>query len=1097
MIRILGGRAGSLWAQASRQLKTSYHAGKNVVLLVPEQYTLQAERDALSVLAVKGFFRLQVLSPSRLAAFVFDHAGRDKQALIDERGQAMTLARAMWTLREDLQYYTKARGKPGFTQKLVQAVSELKSAGLTPESLNEWLLEQPSKNPKLLDLAALYTAYEQTMAGQLADREDKDREMLSRLEGSSLFRHHDVIVYGFDLLTPPLIRLLSALAQRADNLLITLVMDRESAPDGKAFAPVAASAARLTRRLGELRLPWQWDSLQDDQAGRPDALYHLQQQMLRMKQQPFDGNPEGLRLFAGKTPHEEIRRAAQLIHAQLENGDDPRGIAIYLAQDSYAALLPGVLRDYGIPHFVSVKEPILAQPLVRCLLDALACVQTAAWRQQDVFSYLKSPFSPLSAEEAWKLENYARAFGIRGRKWTQPLTRGEPAAAEEMEALRQRAVTPILQMRGSLSKARNAGGSIDAVLVFLEEINARGRVSQLDEQLSSLNMQEEAQRERQVWDQLMGLFEQMNQLLGEERIPLGRFAEWLEAGLSMTKLAALPPLQHSVQAGLLGQLMIREPHSAYILGLNNDALNVHEETLIADRERTQLENGLDTQLNLQLQDLESIRLMDLWKAAATAGTRVHFSYALSDDQGKALSPLIELTRIKRMYPRLIEEGGAVSSLVEPRPFTPAVALDEIAVLLANGEIQGPWRTAWAWLNASPDWHKIAQAILRAARGDDPNKTLRPETAKTLHQAGAVSVSRLESYAGCPFRHFVDYGLKPQERKEWGLQATDLGNFCHAAIDSFTRVVKQDPAWPSMTKEKAVQTMDAVLGELTQGWEDAPWADTPRARQNANHAMNICRRMAWALTEGRAHSAFSPVKTELRFGLGDGLPPFAIMMEDGSSLSLRGTIDRLDTARTDTNQRLLRIIDYKSGSVELKGGDLDAGVQLQLMLYLKAALDLLEGGLPAGAFYQHMADPLVRAEDEAGAVKAARKKLRLDGVLLADARVIRLMDNSEPPVTLMEYVKKGGDLKDNGKLLSQEELNSLMDLAQQRTRELARSIFLGLISRSPLIRANGRAECRYCVYQGICRTEKISREPLRRHSRRISLKTLAQEGMNPP
>ena len=102
MKRILTSRTGDLWEQVAEQLRLSYHSGKNVLLLVPEQMTLQAERGAMKSLNVKGFFRLQVLSPSRLMKVIFDRAGQDERVVIDERGQNMTLSRVMWNLKDEL-----------------------------------------------------------------------------------------------------------------------------------------------------------------------------------------------------------------------------------------------------------------------------------------------------------------------------------------------------------------------------------------------------------------------------------------------------------------------------------------------------------------------------------------------------------------------------------------------------------------------------------------------------------------------------------------------------------------------------------------------------------------------------------------------------------------------------------------------------------------------------------------------------------------------------------------------------------------------------------------------------------------------------------
>lgn len=1091
MVHMLTGQADSLHQAAMTRLKSSYEAGRSVMLLVPEQYTLQTERDALNTLSVKGFFRVQVLSPSRLATFVFDRAGQDPRVMIDERGQTMTLSRALWDLKDELHYYARARTRPGFAQKLAEAISEIKSTGLDPEELAAWLDTQDAPHPKFRDLAALYAAYEEAMQGQLADAQDKEREMLSRLMDSELFKDHDIIVHGFDLLTQPLIRLLSPLALRARNLLVTLLMDRDTGAID-AFAPVRNSAALFTRELQKLGVPCQWDTAAGKERPRKPDLAHLKDQLLRIRQAAYPGPVEGLRIFAGKTPHEEMRRAAQMMHTQLAAGMDPRDIAVFMAQEAYAPMLRSVLTDYDIPHFVSVKEPILAQPLVRCLLDALTCIQAAAWRPQDVFSYLKSPYAPIAPEEAFQLENYARAYGIRGKRWTEPFTRGEEAERSAMEALRLTAVTPVLTLRQGLHRARNAAQSIDALLAFLRDIRAQERVLLLDDQLTDRGMLEEAQRARQVWEQLMGLLAQMNQLLGDTRIPLGRFAEWLRAGLSQTSLAALPPMQRCVQAGMLGQLMTGAPKVVYILGLNQGTLNVSAETLIKDREREQLETGLEVSLNLKQQDRESIRMLDLWKAMSAPAEALHLSYALSDDQGSALSPLIELGRIQRMFPLLVEEGGALYNFREHQPYTPTVALDEIAVLMRSGEMAEDWWQAWAWLLHSDPWQHTARGILQALDGDDPEKTLSRDNAHVLHQAGVTSVSRLESYAACPFRHFVDYGLRPRERREWALQAQDLGSFYHDAMDAFVRRVKDRPDWQHMTKEESLQEMDQVLLELTGDWEDAPWADTKRARRNARRAMDICRRMAWALTEGRAHSAFAPRESEMGFGPGTGHPPIGITLHDGSLLTLRGVIDRLDIALSEEEELLLRIIDYKSGINDLRGGDLEAGAQLQLMLYLRAALDLMPEAAPAGAFYQRLTDPLVPAEDEDRAATLGRRALQLQGVALAEPEVIRLMDQATPPLTLPRHLKVDGSLMNSPRLLSREELDTLMDLARNKARELAEDIFRGIIRRSPLITGDNRAACQFCAYQGICRTEKIQAEPLKRRSRKINLKDLALE-----
>ena len=1093
MIDILGGRAGHLWAPVAARISESYHAGRECVLLVPEQYTLQAERDALTALGVPGFFRLHVLSPSRFANFVLERAGRDKRVVIDERGRLMTMARALWRTREDLLFYAGAREMPGFAHRLTEAVGELKGAGLTPEDLLRPLEAQQEENPRLQDLAVLYREYESLLAGRLMDREDGERELLSRFAASGLFSGADFFVYGFDLLSEPLIRLVSACAAKARRMTVALVMDSADAPDGEAFEPIRDSALRLIDKLAQLDLPASIRFLPRDDADMPPALSHLERSLLRLRPDPFPDRPEGLQLFAAKTPHDEVRRAAAMIKTELLSGTPPEDIAVLLADEGYAPLIPGVFSDYRIPHYLAVKEPILGHALVRCLMDALNCIKSAAWHQEDAISYLKSPFSPLTEEEGFRLENWALRWGLHGKRWTQPGKRGEEPERSEMEALREKGVRPILKMHGALVKARTASDSIRAVISFLEDLDAHRRIIGLEKTLSEQGLLAESVRTRQVWETLCGFFEQMNELLGDERIPLSRFPEWLREGLSMTELSALPPQERCVQAGPMGSLMTRGTRVIFLLGLNSASLNLKDESLISDGERRKLETAFKTRMSLPLAEREAMKTLDLWKAVSAAGDRLYLSYALSSEQGEALGPLAQLTRIQRLFPKLIEEGGAVEGLRDPSPLAPAAALDEAAMMLAAGELEGPWQKAWTWLNDAPEWRFQVRAVLSALSGDDPDKRLDKRISAALFSMRTVSVSRLETYAGCPFRHFVQYGLRPQERLEWVVRPVDFGSFCHSAMEGFARRLKEEPKWPDVPRETSDHLMDAVLNELTAAWDNEPWADTARARKEAARYLEILRRAAWTVTETGSVSAFRPAFSEVRFGFEAGAPGLTLQLDSGETLTLRGTIDRIDTA-VSSEGRYLRVIDYKTGNAALNASDFASGAQLQLLLYLKAAQGLFGGHLAAGAFYQPLADPTVRAENEQEAEKEARKRLRLNGLLLLDPGVIRMMDSGDPPVSLPAYLLKNGEPRANDHLVSREGMNRLMKMAEGKAKNLAEGIYSGAIPRSPLVRASGRAECAFCEYRGVCRQDRLSREKLVRRFPKTGFSVLtAQEG----
>lgn len=1093
MLHIITSRSDNLWDIAAHKMRDSYHQGKQVILLVPDQYTLQAERDSITALGTKGFFRLQVLSPSRLQKQVLDRLGRDPRVPIDEQGQMMTMARVLWQQKDLLSYYGSAMEQTGFTHKLVAAVSELKSAGIKPDALVAYTQQQEdSLPPRLFDLAQLYERYESLLQGQLADKDDQARDMLSRLSGSQLFAGAQVIVYGFDLLTEPLIRLLATLALQVAEILVLQVSESTHAPDGDAFASVQDSITRLMAAFDSQNLPHTIEHLKNHDTAKPPALLHLADHLLRLQPGIYADFPEGLRIYAGRTPHEEVRRAAQLVYQDLADGISPRDIVVILAQESYAQQLTAVFSDYQLPHYLSIKEPMLSQPLVRCLLDALHIIKAAVWRMEDVVLFAKNPFSPLSGQEGFDLQNYALAFGIRGSKWTKPFVKGDEDQIMAMEALRQKVVQPVERLRKGLVGAKDAGQSVAAVLRFLTDMGAQNTITTRVQWLHQQGMQEEAMREGQVWDKLMALLAQMQALWGKERIILGRFADWIKEGLSMTELSALPPVENAIQVGIMGQLKPKTPQKVYLLGLNNGTLSLSDEALLQDEDRGKLEQGLGLRMNLKLQDREAIKQLDLWKALTFAQNSLWISYALGGDDGSTLAPLTYVSRIARMFPLLVEEGGAVASLREPQPFSPAVALDEIANQLYLGTLHQPWESAFTWLSQSPDWHRQAAAIAKAAGASMPQHQLPQPTAQALFPISTTSVSRLETFAGCPFQHFVIYGLRPLERLEWKLVPQDLGTFAHEAMEGFTRLARQHKDWPQVDQQTSHLMMEKVLSPLTSGWQDAPWADTKRSRAFATRMESLLKHMAWTITQAGQVSGFVPLYSELRFGMDEASPAFAIANQDGKALSLRGTIDRLDVASTPDGS-LVRVIDYKTGGMELKAGDVEAGAQLQLLLYLQAAQTLLPHLSPAGAFYQRLTDPVVRAESEEEALRERLKRLRLSGVVLAENEVLALMDQASPPLSLPKYIKKDGSLTDNDRLLSREQMQQLLTFAQNKATNLATQITEGLIRRSPLVKSNGRAACAFCPFEGVCRRGKVNREPyLRLVDRKAKFASLGQK-----
>ena len=361
----------------------------------------------------------------------------------------------------------------------------------------------------------------------------------------------------------------------------------------------------------------------------------------------------------------------------------------------------------------------------------------------------------------------------------------------------------------------------------------------------------------------------------------------------------------------------------------------------------------------------------------------------------------------------------------------------------------------------------ALSLWRALRYDGSAQPITPETARALYGGETLSVSRLERFAGCPFQHFLDYGLRPQVLREWKVDPIETGNFYHAALDGFSRLAKREKGYPEVPPERVRQMTEEAIAPLYDELMNGPMGDSDRSLARYDQAKSAVLRATEVITRHLAAGSFRLDRTEAAFGTEKGLPPIVLCLPDGREIMLRGRIDRID--RWDHEGTVyFRVIDYKSSEQALEAAKTWWGLQLQLLLYLEVCTAAEPGSKPAGAFYFYVADPLVEtATDAAEAVESEMRRLfRLRGITLCDVEILEAMDKGEEPFVLPPVLQKNGALRKDAKALTLPQMNALMEHARQTAAELAQEMMDGKTDICP-VRDGGQAYCSRCDYQSIC------------------------------
>ena len=1070
-IQILGMRTGRTLPHLIPQIAASREAGRRVILLVPEQYTLQAEQELIDGLRVPGLLDTEVLSPSRLRLRVREAAGSAPLPLLNERGRVMLFSRILLQEQKNLACYGSSATQPGLADRVSSAVADLEELGCDAA----WLSAQAEigatalTRAKLSDLALLWTRYEEAIAGRFLGSEAELTQTIRRLGDSGVLAGADVYVCGFDWLGVRFCDLLRAVSSHAASLTVAMTLCDDRDPDRRAFQAQIDSVRWLIRSAKKAGIDASLRFVPTDQAGKDPALRYLERSLFVPLAVPWKEEAPSMRLHTAANPYAEAEFAAAQLLAWHRAGISWTRMGVALSKtDRLPSILAMVMKQAGIPCYVIRKESAARHGLCRMVTAALRAAGSG-FDQRQVLAVIDSGFSPLTDDEGVRLRAYALENGIRWKKWLSPFTRGEEAA--EAEPLRIRLMEPLAALRESLRAAKDGAEAAEAVWRLMTDTACYEKLQAQEAFLLSAGMEAEASQNRQVWKTVLELLDQLHTLFAGQRVGMNDLARILDAGLSGVSLNSLPPTPDVITVGETGHMLTGAMDALIVMGMQDGVTAASSDSLLTDEEMSALSGRERKPMSKETNTLTALRRSDFYRTLTLPDRFLTLTLSAGSTDGGALRACSLMEDIRRLFPAVRHTGGAAADGLADPPLSAEQAAERLPLLLRrqaeSGEpVPDAWLDALRVLWQDGDYRPLAWRVEKAVHGAVKAEPLQPDTVAALFRQRDLSISRLETYAGCPFRHFVQEGLAPRERREFAFQPDERGNFFHAVLARYAALASAVPGWPDITDAQFDDLLDRAAAPEREAWENGPLTEDGIGGALAEEVLRDVRRAARTFTAHARQSGFSCVGAEVRFGDPGGLPPVILRLRDGRHVALRGVIDRIDRWEGDKGV-YLRVVDYKSSDRKLEAVRMFYGLQLQLILYLRAATAGLRGA-PAGAYYFTVQDPLVESDSDIVSEVEAKlaEKLRLKGVTLADAEVIRAINGEEGPAIIAAVLNKDGSIRQNAMAADPEGMESLMRYGQKTAEALAEQIFSGDISIRPAKIGDWTA-CEYCRYKGVC------------------------------
>ncbi len=1064
---------------------------KNFFILVPDQFTMQTQMDLVMRHPRGGIMNIDVLSFGRLAYRILEERGGSRIPVLDDTGKSLILRRIAEENKAKLPVLGSHLKKQGYIHQVKSSISEFMQYKIGEEQLDEMLKiseKRGSLNGKLKDLKELYKAFQNYLSDHFITTEGTYDRLAAQLGDSALIADSVVVLDGFTGFTPVQHQVIEQLIRRAEKVYVTLALEEKE--ERKELFGLSNKTRQTLEKIA-LQAGKEVESpiyIEGDK-GRfreSEPLRHLEKHLFSMPVKPYEGDGDHIRISEAQTMEEEVLGMCRRIRSLLEEGYCYRDIAVITGdQEGYKSHVEEAFASYGFPFFLDQTRHITLNPFIEAIRSAIRVV-TTNYSYEAIFHYLKSGMVSLGREEIDRLENYCLAFGIRGRRaWRNLFVRipeGEdgPKLLQSINETRSR----IAEMFEILTPGKKKVEKLaEELYTFLTAEGAGEKLKEYEEYFGRMQDKSKEREFAQIYRLVMELLDQIVALLGEEAMTWEEFGKLLDAGFDEIQVGVIPQVVDKIAVGDMERTRLGQIKALFFLGINEGKIPRISDKggILSQMEREFLESA-GWELAPTVRSQLFIQKFYLYLNVTKPSHRLYLSYALKSDEGKSMKPSYFIDVIRRMYPRLSVITGewedCLPQTVEEERMLAARLTGRYRENQNKEEENHTLLNILSLLQADYPDENWVEDILDAGFFSPGEDSLTKETARLLYGGMLLSsVSRLERMAACSYAHFLRYGLQLKPREEYQLEAVDLGNIYHGVLEVFSNSLKEkDYTWDSFPEDEGRALLKEALESYAMNYGNTILFSSAANVYVLEKMEQILWRTVKTLQFHVQTGSFRPKHFELSFSALEDLESVTIQLNEKEKLRLGGRIDRLDTLEIE-DRIYVKVCDYKSSQQRFQLAYFYHGLQLQLVVYLQASMELEQKKnpdkrvLPGALLYYRMADPMVELEEEAETEEieeSIKRALRTTGVINNSEEVLQGLDRRREGKSLavpIEY-RKDGSLGSNSSVYEEEQIRLLLHYARKKAAGLGADILNGKIGMNP-IRDGKIDSCTYCEYRQIC------------------------------
>lgn len=1064
---ILGGCGTGKSTVLMNRMKADLQNQKDILLLVPEQFSFEAEKKLYAFLGAKLFNDFKTYSFATLSQKILQESDRRNHNYASEHGKLLFLYQAVQQCQQqkELQLLGK-QYHSDFLAQLQGIMTKIRKAGVTAEQLYFTAPVFSGKlSQKIQDIAKILDKYDKILEHhELCDSLTDLTESANIAIMRDFFSHKQIYIDEFDSFTGDQYKMLEVICEQAENVTIAIRSDAIQEKSSGIFIGGNHTFEQL-KRLAPDNITIQ--ECKNYQRSAYSDLKCISEQIPRRNNITNSYEYQNhVHIFSAYDSISEIEYICATICKLLAEDKNLacRDIAIAVKQtEIYLPLLERAMSRYHLPYDIAVKKSVLHTELIRYFLNLLEILCSSSWSTDMILRYLKNPFSGYDLEIISMLEHFCFTYSIDKQDWTKSFYEQsteiseiiEQFGGQELENLRAELISLLQDFKNQCHQA-----SIKEIcyLLYQRLCDKKQDYQEIYENLTILQQHEFIT----VWNILSDTMDTIVSIFGTEKIAITELKNLYHIFVLLLQNSSFsmpPQTLDSIRIVNAQTARLNAPKIVFVVGVSDGVFpsNIRENSMFPQHELELLEKQ-NIKISRLLPELYSDELLIINKIFSAPSEQLYLTYPSVNADHELNNCSIMIEEILRLFP-----DSAILQTQE------TINLDYYA-----------WTLESAYFhfvrNLNQDSHMLAslreileQDAVYASKIEklfhaqkEQNIHISPEIMqKLIGDKLNVSASSIEKFYKCPFLYFCTHCLHLYAPEKNQFTAINIGNFAHHCLEKILK--KYDiPAFLKLSETQLQEEINLLSENFSkENFSDAIRRDG-RFQLNYHMTGQNLLRLLQHMQEELKDSKFKPFEFEKK------LKPFA--MKNGKILC-HGKIDRVDIYQTE-QEILMRVIDYKTSEKRFLPERLADGLDLQMLIYLFALEEMQEYGattspsavlyMPSG-YFNHYED----REKKKSAKDALHDYYRMKGLLLDSS-----LEHTEPDLVSAQTSVMKANSKDLFSINS-EQMQNLKQYVYHKIFDMADKLYAGEIAPVPNLYNYGENEgfaktpCCYCIYKDFC------------------------------